>query len=228
MNYELLDLDTVVRAIGRGVVFYGVDAAGDPLEPWDGTVPLRLQHLGDTEGDITFTPNDTQATLTLPEISGDAVYDAVNLGENPTLEIPLFLADPDLLPIVSPKGSCSAGVTRVCDVKERTLVVFPEKLFELPAGCTYADLAYTLATGWTLNGVALDAAHETLLDLAIWLWRGYFTRPTRTFRGGHGDAGKNIETVTFQLMMSSVMPEGHKLYTCGDPAAANILLEGTS
>jgi hypothetical protein len=227
MDYTLLDLDTVLRSIGRGTVWYGVDDDGDPLEPWDGTVELNLQHLGDTEGDIVFTANDTVATLTLPEISGDAIHEAVSTGENPTLEFPLFLADPDLFPIISPRGTCSAGKSRVCDVSERTLVVFPEKLFEL-TGCTFATLAYTLATGWTLNGVALDAAHQTLLELSLWLWRGYFSRPTRTYKGGHGDDGKNIETVTFHLMQSPWLPEGHKLYTCGDPAAANILLEGTS
>ena len=232
MDYTLLDLETVLRSYGRGVVFYAHDgvppAVGDP-EAWDGTTELQLAHLGDTEGDIVFTPNNTQATLTLPEISGGAVHDAVDLGEAPTLELPLFLADPDLLPIVAPRGISSAGHIRVCDVAERTLVVFPDELFQVAGeGCTYDTLSYTLATGWQLGGVALTAAQETLLEMALWLWRGYFVRPNSTFKGGHGDEGKNIEPVTFTLMMHPTMPDGHRLYTRGDPAAAGILLEGAS
>lgn len=227
MDYELLDLETVLRQYGRGTVWYAVDESGNPTR-WDGTSELLLEHLGDTEGDIVFTPNNSVATLTLPEISGGAIHDAIDTGENPTLEFPLFLADPDLLPIVAPRGSASAGHIRVCDVAERTIVVFPEKLFNITGGCTYGTLSYTLAEGWKLEGVALTAAQETLLEVSLWLWRGYFTRPTSTFKGGHGDDGKNIETVTFNTMMHAGMPDGHRLYTRGDPATAGILIEGTS
>jgi hypothetical protein len=227
MDYELLDLETVLRQYGRGTVWYAVDEAGDPTR-WDGTSELLLNHLGDTEGDIVFSPNNAVATLTLPEISGGAVHDAIDTGENPTLEFPLFLADPDLLPIVAPRGSASAGHIRVCDVAERTLVLFPEKLFNVTGGCTYGTLSYTLAEGWKLEGVALTAAQETLLEISLWLWRGYFTRPNSTFKGGHGDDGKNIETVTFNCMMHASMPDGHRLYTRGDPATAGITIEGAS
>jgi len=227
MDFNLLDLETVLRQYGRGTVWYAVDESGDPAQ-WDGSSAISLAHLGDTEGDIVFTPNNIVATLTLPEISGGAVHDAIDTGENPTLEFPLFLADPDLLPIVAPRGSASAGHIRVCDVAERTVVLFPEKLFNVAGGCTYGTLAYTLATGWTLEGVALTAAQETLLELSLWLWRGYFTRPASTFKGGHGDDGKNIESVTFNCMMDASKPDGHRLYTRGDPATATIDLEGAS
>jgi hypothetical protein len=228
MDFTLLDLETVLRQYGRGTVWYAVDGLGEPTR-WDGTSELNLAHLGDTEGDIVFSANNSVATLTLPEISGGAIHDAIDTGESPTLEFPLFLADPDLLPIVAPRGSASAGHIRVCDVAERTIVVFPEKLFKVGTDpCTYGTLAYTLATGWTLNTVALTAAQQTLLELSLWLWRGYFTRPNTTFKGGHGDDGKNIEPVTFNPMMHPGMPDGHRLYTRGDPATAGILIEGTS
>lgn len=226
MDYSLLNLESVLRAKGRGVVFYAVDALGEP-EAWDGTTELLLDHLGDTEGDITVTANSTVANLTLPEIAGDAVFEAVATGEAPTLEFPLFLADPDLLPVVSPRNTASAGHIRVCDVAERTLVVFPEKLFS-DADCSYDDLSYTLAGGWKVGGVALTAAQLTYLEMAVWFWRGYFDKPDNRFLGGHGDDGKNLETVTFHAMMHPTMPDGHRLYTIGDPATAGILLEGTS
>lgn len=221
----LLDLQTLLRKIGRGVVFYAVDGSGDP-ERWDGTSELDLAHLGDTEGPIAFNPNNTVATLTLPEISGDAIYEATAVGENPELTIPLFLADPDLLPIISPTGTAGAGHVRVRDVSERTLVIFPEELF-LDDDGAYKTLTYASST-WLLDSEALTAAQTTLLGLSVWFWRGYFSRPTRQFLGAHGDDGKNIVECTFMAMMHPEMPDGQRLYTQGDPATASIDIEGGS
>lgn len=226
MNYSLLDLETLLRKIGRGVVFYahdgGSSSVGDPTR-WDAASALELAHLGDTEGDIAFEPNGTVANLTLPELSGDAIHEATHLGENPQLQIPLFLADPDLLPIVSPVGQAGAGYGRVRDVSERTVVIFPESTFQNADG-TYGTLAFS-GGSWTLDGGALPAANQTDLENSVWLWRGYFERPTRMFYGGHGDDGKNIETVNFNCMMHPDLPEGQRLFTVGDPSAVSIDIE---
>ena len=230
MDYTLLNLDDVLRAIGRGVIFFATatEAAAD-RDPilWDMTGELHLKHLGDTEGDISLIPNGTVANLTLPEISGGAPLEATHLGEAPALEFPLFLADPDLLPIISPRGSAHAGYQRVCDVTDITLVLFPEQLFR-EADCSFEDLEYTTAGGWKVGGVALTAAQQTMLELTLWLWRGYFERPTLIWRGMPGDDGKNIEAVRFVSMMHSGMPNGHLLWTRGDPNTFGIDLEGTS
>lgn len=230
MDYTLLNLEDILRRIGRGVIFFATaTAAEDDRDPirWDRDQELYLKHLGDTEGDIQLVPNGTVANLTLPEISGDAPLEAVHLGEAPVLEAPLFLVDPDLLPIISPRGVSSSGFQRVCDVTDMTLVVFPETLFR-EADCTFDDLSYTTAGGWKLGGVALTPAQETKLELALWLWRGYWQRPTLVWRGGHGDDGKNIEQVSFVSMMHPLMPDGHRLWTRGDPNTQGIDLEGGS
>jgi len=230
MDYALLNLDDVLRRVGRGVIFFATatEATADrtPIL-WDAASPLHLKHLGDTEGDIQFVPNGTVANLTLPEISGDAPLEATHLGEAPALEFPLFLANPDLLPIISPRGVSHGGYGRVCDVTDITLVVFPETLFR-EADCTFDGLEYTTAGGWKLGGVALTAAQLTKLALALWMWRGYFERPTLVFRGGHGDEGKAIESVRFVSMMHKSMPNGHYLWTRGDPNTQGIDLEGGS
>jgi len=230
MDYDLLDLEDVLRRIGRGVIFFATEtAAADDRTPirWNRDGPLYLKHLGDTEGDISFVPNGTVANLTLPEISGDAPLEAVHTGEAPALEFPLFLADPDLLPIISPRGTKHGGFARVCDVTDLTLVVFAETLFR-GTNCTFGTLSYTTATGWQLDGVDLTPAQLTKLAVTLWLWRGYFERPTLSFRGGHGDAGKNIEDVRFVGMMHPLMPDGHRLWTRGDPNSWAIDLEGGS
>jgi len=178
------------------------------------------------EGDITFNPNGENADLTLPEIAGGAVFESTYVGEAPTLELPLFMADPDLLSIISPVASASGGHTRVREATENTIVIFPEALFRNTDG-TYGELTYD-AGGWKLDAVALDAAHQVLLAHSIWFWRAYFERPQRMFKGGHGNDAKNIVTVTLHGMMSSVTPDGDRLYTTGDPALQNIDILGTS
>ena len=221
-TFTLLNLETLLRKIGRGVVFYAHDggpaSVGSPIR-WDGTSTLYLAHLGDTEGDIAFVANGEVATLTLPEISGGAIHDATYLGENPQLQLPIFLADPDLLPILSPTGAAGAGHIRVRDVDERTIVVFPEDLFRT-VGQSYEDLSFVSGVGWQLNGLPLSAAELTLLGMTLWLWRGYFERPDRVFMGGHGDDGKNIPAVNYNVMMHPTVPDGQRLYTMGDPATA--------
>lgn len=216
-NFELKTLAEVLRSYGRGVVFRA--------ERWDPETgdPLALVHLGDTEGDIVFNPQAEVTGLTLPELTGPAIHEADSTGENPTLELPLFLADPALYPIVSPNGSAHGGRSNRVAAAEHTLAIFPEALF----GESREALVCTNGA-WTLGGVALTSAQLALLDAALWLWRGFFSRPPRSFKGGAGDARKNIETVTFQVMHHDSMPEGHKLYTTGDPADSGIDLEGGS
>jgi len=224
------DLNTILRQIGRASIWYAVDDAGEP-EVWDYTSELNLAFLGDTEGDVTHTRNGSVAVLTLPEISGGAPHEATDLGEAPVLEMPLFLADPDLWPIVSPRGSAHAGHIRTCDVAQRTIVVFPERVFRVVSAdgsCQYKTLEYTTAGGWKVNGVAVTAAQETDIEMILWLWAGWFDKPDTGFMGGHGDDGKEIRTVNFNSIYHPSLPDGHRLYTRGDPATYGIDIEGNS
>lgn len=216
-NFTLQDLADILRSFGRGVVFRSAR--------WDPELgnPLALTHLGDTEGDIVFNPNAEVVGLTLPEVTGPAMHEGDYTGENPSLELPIFLADPALLPTLSPKGSAHAGRSSRSQVAEHTLAIFPESLF----GENREALLCT-AGAWTLGGVALTPAQLAILDNALWLWRGYFNRPSRRWLGGPGDARKNIEPVVFNVMHHSAMPEGHKLFTIGDPTDSSIDLEGGS
>ena len=216
-NLELLDLADVLRTYGRGVVFRGVR--------WDPSsgAPIVLEHLGDTEGDIAFTTNAEVQGFTLPEVTGPAMHEGTYTGENPSLEFPLFVADPALLAKLSPKGSAHAGRSARTAVAEHVFVVLPEALF----GESRAQLAVT-AGAWTLGGVALTAAQLALLDTALWLWRCFVNRPPRRWLGAAGDGSKNIENVSVQVMHHPGMPEGHHLYTVGDPGEFGIDLEGGS
>src|SRR5690625_659392 len=214
-TYELLDLDAVLRAIGRGVVFYA--------DAWDGITNLTLTHLGDTEGEITSESNEAYDDLTLDELTGEAIHERNIRGENPVVTIPLWLADPALRAIVSPTGNASGGYQRQRPVKERTLVIFPEELFFDASEGEYGDLSYT-GTAWQLNGEALSPAQTKLLGQSVWFWRGYFTKPGVAFR--HEDGGKLVESISFQAMQSAlalaVLPDGERIYTLGDPGDKDI------
>lgn len=230
MDYTLLNLEDILRRIGRGSIFFATATAAeadrDPIR-WDRDQELYLKHLGDTEGDISFVPNGEVATLTTPEISGPAPREATHLGEAPALEFPLYLADPDLRTMVNPRGVGHGGYNRVCDPRDLTLVVFPEILFR-DADCNYDSLEYTTAGGWKLDGVAFTGAQESKLELTLWLWRGYFEHPTLMWRGGHGDDGKTIEDCRFVSLMHGLMPDGYQLWDTGDPNTHGIDLEGGS
>ena len=215
VNYTLQDLTAVLRAIGRGVVFYA--------DKWNGSTNLTLTHLGDTEGEITTELNEEFVHLTTPELTGQAKHKSYVAGEDPLVTIPLFLADPSLRAIVSPTGNASGGYQRRRPVKERTLVIFPEELFLNPSTGEYGDLSFD-GSAWKVDGQALTPEQEDLLGLSVWFWRGYFTKAMPPFR--HEDAGKTVVPITFQAMhadlSTTVIPDGQRLYTVGDPADAGI------
>jgi len=214
-TYELLDLDAVLRAIGRGVVFYA--------DAWDGITNLTLTHLGDTEGEITSESNEAYDDLTLDELTGEAIHERNIRGENPVVTIPLWLADPALRAIVSPTGNASGGYQRQRPVKERTLVIFPEQLFYDDDEGDFGELAYT-GTAWQVNGKPLNLRQNTLLGQSVWFWRGHFQKPGISFTSEA--TGKVVLPVTFQSMFAKlqlgVIPDGERLYTVGDPADKDI------
>lgn len=229
MQFNLMDLDTVLRSIGRGVVFYAVDDVGEP-ERWSPGTPLRLAHLGDTEGDIVCQTNPGMEGLTTPELTGPAVHEMDYTGENPVYEMPFYLVDPIQRSLISPTGTSSAGRSRRSAPLEHTLVIFPEALFlKVDADRIPQRVQLEHASGaWAKDGDALGAHDLALLDNTVWQWRGCFNRPPRSFKGGAGEARKNIETASFQGLHHNDMPEGHKLYTIGNPDDFDIDIDGGS
>lgn len=222
-SIETLDLSAQLRSFGRGVIMYA--------DKWDLVTPLRLTHLADTEGDIVVNTNGEVASLTLPELTGPAAHEMDFTGENPVIEVPVFLADPALHAVISPMGSGSGGRSRRGRPREYTFAVFAEALFVGDDPDTGLPTRRVLNFGggvWTIDGLPLTADEEALLGNTFWMWRGCFTRPPRSFKGGAGDARKNIETVTIQSLYHPDMPDGHRLYTTGDPADVDINLEGAS
>lgn len=201
MNHP--DLLSTFRSIGKGYVF-----VGDPF------TAAGLKPLGLTEGEIKVAFNQEFNDLKFPEYTGPAVHERKLTGENITVTIPLILGDPLLFETLSPVKKSSGGFTSQQKVVTTALVVIPQAEMNA-SGLTYTPP--TGGTGGTAGGWVPAAPKQ-----AVWIWKGHFSRPGLNYK--HADGGKVIAETTFQAMFSNEarLPEGHKLYTIGDPIAQGI------
>ena len=210
------NLATVSRDLGRGIVFVS--------DYWDGSAPYAPSYVSDSLGDMEMTPNDQDNFLTADETTGLAPIKAYQQGEAPVVTIPFYVGDKTILETISPTGSASGGWMMQQPVAEKTAVIFPEQLFRKPDN-TRGTLTWT-GTEWQLSGVALNAAQLALLDQSRWLWRLFFRKPTIGYR--HGNGGRSVFPTEGVLMIDFSKPDGHLLYTVGDPADYGIDLDGES
>lgn len=206
------DISAAVRAVGRARVFH--------CTLWSLAANIARTHLGDTEGDQSVAVNEELVHLTVPELTGPAKHASYVQGADPLVTIPLFLADPALRATLTPLGGTGgAGHSSRREVTYHTLVLIPEELFRNADGELAGILTLDAGT-WKLDGVALTAEQQRLLDLSVWLWKGYFVRPPIEFK--HGEGGKLVSQGQFQVCYNAAMPEGEQLFTRGDPADVGI------
>ena len=213
------NLETTIRHIGRGVVFYSVGAyAGSGNN-------LTLVYLGDTEGEITVEEGGEFAALTTPELTGPVARSKYLEGILPVVTIPLLGADPALGLIVNPTGVASGsqggGFERHQSVTEYALVIFPEEVF-IKSNAP-AVVEYTQASDWEVGSVTASAGQLALLDKSIFFWRGHFEALQPAYN--HPDGGKLITEVVFHAMHNNDMQQGHYIYTKGRPDQASTPIE---
>ena len=193
-------LSSALKTIGKGYVFVGrTDTAGG------------LSPLGATEGEIKVAFNQEFNDLKFPEHTGPAIHERKVSGENVVVTLPLILGDPALFDTLSPTSETHGGYSRQRPVATTSLVIFPES--EIPT----EGLAFTPGASGA-PGTWSPAAPAR----AIWIWRGHFVRPGLNYK--QGDGGKVIAETTFQAMYDASRPEGHRLYTIGDPSAQGVAI----
>ena len=213
---------TVQRDIGRSRVFSHFDTGSSKHAYWDGTSAINLVWLCDTEGDLVHNPNMTIDKLTAPELAADAALEAKVKGERPVVDLPAIYADPATRGILSPTEAASGGYSTGRPVKELTLVIFAEELFFNSTTNEYDLTLATNAGAWTLGGnplTGLSQRKQNLFGLTVWLWRCFSMKAP--FRFSDTDHGKSVETVEIECMLDTSKPEGHLLYTVGDPYLAS-------
>jgi hypothetical protein len=226
MDYTLTALNEAALELGKGVILYA--------DKWTGLVDLTLTHLGDTEGPVAFEANEQIGNLTLPEVYGPGAVKAWVVGAEPTLTAPLFLATPALRDIVNPTGTKTIGLPGRRPVKEYTLAILPQALYyNSVTGQNDARIRYTTLGGWEKSAVAAGAPAAyvalagddlRLIGLSIWIWSGYWSRPSVTYEATVENVVKNIEEATFTAMPNSGVLGG-VMVTMGSPAALGILID---
>lgn len=226
-------LRTMFRNIGRAAIFYHADP--DDMEAdipaparWNEGEAFNPVALGDTEGEVSVQANETIRRLTLPEIGGDAVFEARMRGGNPVLTAPLFLADPEMRRLISPTSTSVIGRVGEVPVTEWSLWILPRALFTLADGDT-GTLRYN-ADDWELGDgtdwEVLTANQARLLGSSIFIPAGFWTRPPITWRDGtNEEISKDIEECEFQ---SLIHPDLDGLAFQGDPTLEGVDITGGS
>jgi hypothetical protein len=227
MDYTLATLNTAALEIGKATILYAPE--------WNGTTDLTLTHLGDTEGAVAFTSNESIGGLRLPEHYGEGLISAFATGADPVLTAPLFLATPALRTLIAPTADNVIGAGGRRPVVRYTVVVMPQALYYNAVTGRYdAKVRYTTASGWQKSAVASGdadvfaalATDETrLLGLSIWMWSGYWERPPVTFEATVEDVVKNIEEATFRALRPTAAVLLGRMVTLGSPAAHSIIID---
>lgn len=177
----------------------GIVLTGDP------TTDSGLSVLGIVEGEITPEWNEEFSDLTAPDQLGPAVLERKLRGMNPRLTIPLIIGDAALLATLSPTGVAHGGHEKDQDAVTTSVVVVPEDEF----GDTFE---FT-------TGVWTPAAPTK----AMWLWKASFERPGITYKAADGE--KDVEDVIAQCHWDASKPDGHHLFTFGDPDSFGITID---
>jgi hypothetical protein len=187
-----LTLAAALAAVGVAQVF-----VGNPF------IVGGMEALAATEGDITTDmPFDVNA-LTAVEYTGGAEHQATITQGAVTVTVPVINGQADVYDKISPVGDGSGGGWSAPQkVVETTVLVMP--LSEMAADGSFSRTAAGL---WT----PATPKH------CIWLWRAYAVPSGDTF--GSDNGGKRMNSVTFRTMYRGENPEGHKMWTRGDPPA---------
>jgi len=220
---QLLDLGTVVRSFGRGIVLRA------PAWDFASNLGAALVNVIDTEGNLSVAFNAELAKLTTPELTGPAAHEIDYVGEDPVITVPGYFTDPTNAAIFSPSGTRSAGRSRRSAPLTHTIALIPEGVYlrdpDIDRIVTAGVLTY-VSGAWLLDGDPIGPVRQALMDGgAMWFWKCVANRPNMSLLGGAGDARKNIADLTIQTMHHPDAPEGHHLYTIGDPTDFGIDLE---
>lgn len=197
-------LTNALQAIGVAEVF-----VGDPL------TASGLTSLGATEGNIEVALPWENNELTAPELTGKVAHQATTTLGAVTIKASVILGDPALYSKISPVGGNGGGFSIPQKVAETAVVVIPRS--QVGGGLANAT---GLTAGWVRtagNGVAGATDTDAAPVNAVWLWRATMSFGNLPYSYSAG--GKVLVEVTFTGMFDASKPEGHKVYTIGDPTA---------
>ena len=193
-------LANAVAAIGKAQVY-----TGNPF-----TVG-GMKALGSIEGEVSFNEDFQYNDLTTEQTGGVVHQRQVMLG-SVTITAPIVFSNVEAYASTHPLGLAHGGHSRQQPAAETSVMIVPD--FEHAADGTFA---YNIAGAETTPSWKPAPPKH-----AVFLWRASRTRDALSFQQDNG--GKRVITVTFTGMWfdGAAVPEGHKVYTIGDPVAAGV------
>lgn len=207
-------LSAALQAIGNAHVYVGSLITANSMTA-----------LGQKEGQIQVQNDQVYNQLTAPEITGPMVHDETLDGENLVITVPLIVpADGSLWEDTSPTGNAGGGYSFPQVPTDTMVAIIPDK--EVGGGLKY-DAVTPEWVRLAGNGVAAANGADATPKNALWIWRARISRGAANFDRANG--GKMIVPVTIQAKYcqestaGNDLPEGHHLYTWGDPVAAGVV-----
>lgn len=173
-------------------------AIGDPFTSGG------MAMLGLTEGELTADISHREYDITAEDYTAGIPHQVSTNVDSAVITIPLIVTNKALLVKVSATGEASGGYSSPQPVQETSALLIPEK--EVGAGLSYNPAATTPA--WS----------PAAPNMAVWFWRCYLTHGAIPYRVGTN----TIVEVRVRAMLYAPNPEGHKVFTIGDPIAEGI------
>lgn len=207
-------LQAALAAIGNAHAYFGSFVAANLVET-----------MGQKEGRVEVANDQVWNQLTAPEITGPMVHDETLDGENLVVTIPLVVpADGGFWADTSPTATAGGGFSFPQVPTDTMVAIIPDN--EVGGGLRYDSVTpeWVRLAG---NGIAAANGAAAAPKNALWIWRARVSRGAPAFDRANG--GKMIVPVTIQAKyrqestVGNDMPEGHHLYSWGDPAAIGVI-----
>lgn len=197
MSATAFSVSAVLKSIGVARVFMG------DLLTVGGTVALP------TEGEITVPTTQTLNVMTAPEFTGDVPHDAWVLPGDLVITVPVIYGGTQTLGQFSAHAAASEGYSNPKRPTFTSLAIVPliEMDTQSPPQLSYNGTVWVPAT---------PPVH------ALWFWKVVPLRPD--LRLAFDNGGKVILPVSFRVFFDATKPEGHKIFTQGNPVTAGVTL----
>lgn len=205
-------LDDALASIGNAHAYMG-----------SFTVANSAVQMGQKMGDIqNNSPEPQVSNLTAEEITGAALHDQIILGGGLEIVIPMVVpADGSFWTDFSPVGVPGDGFSIPQRPTFTSVAIIPD--WEVGGGLKYAAATWTRLAG---NGVAAASGAGAAPKNALWIWKASVRRGNPAWSIQNG--GRMIVPVTVtgfwrkESTTGNALPEGHHIYTFGDPAALGV------
>lgn len=197
-------LTTLLKRLGPAEVFIGNPMVAD-----------TMASLGRLQGDRNFEVEWEENNLTMEEWTGGLPHEQqlqVSAARI-TCSIVLNAEGAAIWPKISPTGTNGAGSLRFVVPAETAVLLIP--ITELGGSLNWNATGTPQWERTLGNGVPAATGATAAPVHAVWLWRATVRHGSIPYPWANG--GKSMVDVTFTGMIDVTKPDGHMIYTIGNP-----------